>query len=152
MYARSVGGEHARGDHGRGECADRVRLEVIASDRNSRQKHVWRAQIEGEIPAGKIIHVILDNYGSHKHPKVRAWLDRHPVSCSTTRQLRPNRDQNLSAEVRRLRTLGRGEVPRAGSTIADFRRDERAMKSGSRRQCAATGETRREQSLPWSRS
>src|ERR1700730_17495642 len=24
------------------------------------------------------VHVILDNYGSHKHPKVRAWLDRHP--------------------------------------------------------------------------
>ena len=34
--------------------------------------------IEGAISAGKIIHVILDNYGSHKHPKVRAWLDRHP--------------------------------------------------------------------------
>jgi transposase len=34
--------------------------------------------IEAEIPAGKIIHVILDNYAPHKHPKVRAWLDRHP--------------------------------------------------------------------------
>ena len=34
--------------------------------------------IEAEIPAGKLVHVILDNYGSHKHPKVRAWLDRHP--------------------------------------------------------------------------
>jgi transposase len=34
--------------------------------------------IAAEIPAGKLIHVILDNYGSHKHPKVRAWLDRHP--------------------------------------------------------------------------
>jgi transposase len=34
--------------------------------------------IEAEIPVGKIVHVILDNYGSHKHPKVRAWLDRHP--------------------------------------------------------------------------
>ena len=34
--------------------------------------------IEAEIPASKIIHVILDNYGSHKHPKVRAWLARHP--------------------------------------------------------------------------
>jgi hypothetical protein len=28
--------------------------------------------IEAEIPAGKIIHVILDNYGSQKHPKTRA--------------------------------------------------------------------------------
>ena len=34
--------------------------------------------IEREVPAGKVIHVILDNYGSHKHPKVRAWLARHP--------------------------------------------------------------------------
>lgn len=34
--------------------------------------------IEAEIAAGKIIHVVLDNDGSHKHPRVRAWLDRHP--------------------------------------------------------------------------
>lgn len=34
--------------------------------------------IEAEISAGKIVHVILDNYGSHKHPKVRSWLGRHP--------------------------------------------------------------------------
>jgi transposase len=34
--------------------------------------------IEREVPAGKLIHVILDNYGSHKHPKVIAWLARHP--------------------------------------------------------------------------
>jgi transposase len=34
--------------------------------------------IEGAVPAGKVIHVILDNYGSHKHPKVLRWLGRHP--------------------------------------------------------------------------
>jgi transposase len=34
--------------------------------------------IEADIPAGKIIHVALDNYATHKHPKVRAWLARHP--------------------------------------------------------------------------
>jgi len=34
--------------------------------------------IETEAPVGKIVHVILDNYGSHKHPKVQAWLGRHP--------------------------------------------------------------------------
>ena len=34
--------------------------------------------IEAEVPIGKIIHVILDNYAAHKHPNVRAWLDRHP--------------------------------------------------------------------------
>ncbi len=46
--------------------------------------------IEAEVPAGKLVHVILDNYAAHKHPKVRAWLARHerftfhftPTSCS----------------------------------------------------------------------
>jgi len=46
--------------------------------------------IEAEVPAGKLVHVVLDNYAAHKHPKVRAWLDRHqrfvfhftPTSCS----------------------------------------------------------------------
>ena len=34
--------------------------------------------IEAKVPAGKAVHLILDNYAAHKHPKVRAWLDRHP--------------------------------------------------------------------------
>ncbi len=34
--------------------------------------------IERDVPAGKIIHAILDNYATHKHPKVKAWLLRHP--------------------------------------------------------------------------
>jgi transposase len=46
--------------------------------------------IEANIPAGKTIHVILDNYATHKHPQVLAWLARHkrftfhftPTSCS----------------------------------------------------------------------
>jgi transposase len=35
-------------------------------------------RIEREVPAGKVIHVILDNYAAHKHGRVRAWLARHP--------------------------------------------------------------------------
>jgi transposase len=34
--------------------------------------------IEAEVPAGKLVHVILDNYAAHKHPNVRKWLARHP--------------------------------------------------------------------------
>jgi transposase len=34
-------------------------------------------RIERDVPAGKLIHVVLDNYATHKHPKVQAWLDRH---------------------------------------------------------------------------
>jgi transposase len=35
-------------------------------------------RIEREVPAGKVIHAILDNYAAHKKDKVRAWLARHP--------------------------------------------------------------------------
>ena len=35
-------------------------------------------RVEAAVPAGKLIHAILDNYAAHKHPKVRAWLTRHP--------------------------------------------------------------------------
>ena len=34
--------------------------------------------INAEVPADKAVHVVLDNYAPHKHPKVRAWLVRHP--------------------------------------------------------------------------
>jgi transposase len=34
-------------------------------------------RIEAQVPAGKTIHAIIDNYATHKHPKVRAWLGRH---------------------------------------------------------------------------
>ena len=34
--------------------------------------------IAAEVPAGKVVHVILDNYAVHKHPKVIGWLGRHP--------------------------------------------------------------------------
>ncbi|MBV8334659.1 MAG: IS630 family transposase [Alphaproteobacteria bacterium] len=46
--------------------------------------------VEAEAPHGKAVHVILDNYATHKHAKVKAWLERHqrftfhftPTSCS----------------------------------------------------------------------
>ncbi len=34
--------------------------------------------VERAVPPGKAIHAIVDNYATHKHPKVQAWLARHP--------------------------------------------------------------------------
>jgi transposase len=34
--------------------------------------------VERAVPAGKVIHAILDNYAAHKHPNVLEWLARHP--------------------------------------------------------------------------
>ena len=35
-------------------------------------------QVEAAVPAGKMVHAVVDNYANDRHPKVRAWLVRHP--------------------------------------------------------------------------
>lgn len=35
-------------------------------------------KIERETPKGLQVHLICDNYATHKHPDVKAWLARHP--------------------------------------------------------------------------
>jgi hypothetical protein len=34
--------------------------------------------VEEQTPVGKVIHAIVDNYATHRHPKVRQRLARHP--------------------------------------------------------------------------
>ena len=34
--------------------------------------------IDREVPSELDIHMILDNYGTHGHPNVKAWLEKHP--------------------------------------------------------------------------
>jgi transposase len=36
------------------------------------------ALIEAQTPSELEIHVIADNYATHKHPSVKRWLERHP--------------------------------------------------------------------------
>jgi transposase len=35
-------------------------------------------KVHGGVPEGLALHVILDNYATHKHPKVKAWVTEHP--------------------------------------------------------------------------
>ena len=35
-------------------------------------------KIDGDTPRDLDLHLIVDNYGTHKHPRVHAWLRRHP--------------------------------------------------------------------------
>lgn len=35
-------------------------------------------KIDAETPPGCARHLIVDNYGTHKHPRVKSWLRRHP--------------------------------------------------------------------------
>jgi transposase len=35
-------------------------------------------KLDREVPKGLQVHLICDNYATHKHPKVKAWLAKHP--------------------------------------------------------------------------
>ena len=35
-------------------------------------------KIDGDTPSDLDLHLIVDNYGTHKHPRVKSWLRRHP--------------------------------------------------------------------------
>ena len=52
-----------------GRCMQRHRHEEFIRFLNA---------VEREVPAGKLIEAVVDNYATHKHPKVKAWLARHP--------------------------------------------------------------------------
>jgi transposase len=49
-------------------------------------KHRHRSQeylsflkhIDANVPEGMDVHLIVDNYGTHKHPRVKRWLGAHP--------------------------------------------------------------------------
>ena len=55
------------------------RVEQLCQPRHRHQEFLrFLNAVEAAVPAGKLVHCILDNYGTHKHPKVLAWLARHP--------------------------------------------------------------------------
>src|SRR6266705_1418035 len=55
--------------------------EILAQCRR-RHRHqeflTFLRHIDTNVPARLDVHLVLDNYGTHKHPTVRAWLARHP--------------------------------------------------------------------------
>jgi len=35
-------------------------------------------KVDQEVPKGLEVHMIMDNYATHEHPNVQAWLAKHP--------------------------------------------------------------------------
>ena len=52
-----------------GQCLPRHRHEEFLT---------FLRTIDREVPKGLQVHLICDNYATHKHPDVRAWLGKHP--------------------------------------------------------------------------
>lgn len=54
---------------------------VIGSHMNRHRHQEWLKflkLIDQKTPANKELHLIVDNYATHKHPKVKSWLAKHP--------------------------------------------------------------------------
>ena len=54
---------------------------IIATCMNRHRHQEWIKflnLIDQQTPAGLALHLIVDNYSTHKHPRVKAWFKRHP--------------------------------------------------------------------------
>ncbi|NRB82141.1 MAG: IS630 family transposase [Saccharospirillaceae bacterium] len=55
------------------------KVEASCKKRHRHQEFIqFLNQINKNVPKELNVHVILDNYSTHKHEKVKAWLIRHP--------------------------------------------------------------------------
>jgi putative transposase len=55
--------------------------QVLASckKRHRHQEYLqFLKQVEANVPSDLDIHLVVDNYSTHKHPKVKRWLAAHP--------------------------------------------------------------------------
>ncbi len=55
--------------------------EVITQCKPRHRHHEFldfRRQIEQSVPVELDVHLIVDNYATHKHAKVRSWLAQRP--------------------------------------------------------------------------
>jgi transposase len=51
----------------------------MCDDRHRHQEWLKFLRVIDDLtPPGKELHLIADNYATHKHPKVQKWLERHP--------------------------------------------------------------------------
>jgi transposase len=65
----TVAGQSALTGNVIGKCSDRHRHEEFLR---------FLRLIDTQVPRRLQVHMILDNYGTHTHPDVQAWLTKHP--------------------------------------------------------------------------
>jgi transposase len=58
--------------------ADGTMIGELHSQHRATEFKKFLVTIDKRVPEGLDVHVVCDNYGTHKTPAVRAWLARHP--------------------------------------------------------------------------
>ena len=55
---------------------------TVIGECHSRHRHQeflkFLRRLDKKFPKGLALHIILDNYATHKHPEVKKWLKKHP--------------------------------------------------------------------------
>jgi transposase len=82
-------------------------------------------RVDAQTPAELDLHLIVDNYGTHKHERVRTWLGRHPrfhLHFTPTSSSWLNMVERWFREltVKRLRRGSFDNVPVLKQAIADY--------------------------------
>jgi hypothetical protein len=108
--------------------------------RHRHQEFIWFLDTNNrETPAAPELHLIVDNYVTHKHPKVRAWLERHPRFHYTSRDLGF------------LAQRGRGLLHQIDLAAAQARRLQRHRRPAGRHQSIPHRNQRQPKTLPLDR-
>jgi len=99
-----------------GECLPRHR---------AREFLKFLRNIDKGMPARRDVHLILDNYATHKTPEVQAWLEKHPrfkLHFTPTSASWLNLVERFFAEItsKRIRRGGYSSVDDAGGQIYDY--------------------------------
>jgi len=60
------------------DCADGSVISALHRRHRAVEFKKFLARIDSEVPAHLDVHLICDNYGTHKTPAIRRWLEAHP--------------------------------------------------------------------------
>jgi hypothetical protein len=91
-------------------------------------------KVDAEIDSGLAVHLILDNYGAHKHPDVKQWFTDHPryqAHSTPTSASWLNQVERWFAEITRKR-IRRG-------TLRSVREVEKAIRPFTPTSAITTG-------------
>jgi transposase len=95
-----------------GQCYERHRHQELLK---------FLRRLDQEFPGEIRLHLVMDNYGTHKHPRVQAWLKRHPRFVP---HFVPTSSSWLNLVERWFGLLTSRRIHRGSfGSVEDFRRD-----------------------------
>src|SRR5262249_51596800 len=68
-------------------------------------------EIDAQVPDGLDVHIVMDNYATHKTPKIKAWLAGRIITCTSRR---PRRHGSIRSSA------GLPSSPESGSGAASI--------------------------------